>query len=113
MKRIMLSLILALGIHGFFLGMEFDWSKQAFSVSPKSRVISMTLTYIHPQNHAEKPVVGKPVEKKIPQEIFKEKHLSKNEHSYVPEHPKSIEDTFRPEPLLPSLTYPLTEMAWR
>jgi len=97
-KRIMLSLILALGIHGFFLGMEFDWSKQAFPVSPKSRVISMTLTYILPQNHEEKPVVGKPVEKKIPQEVSEKKHLSKNEHSYEPEHPQSIEETFKQEP---------------
>lgn len=131
----MLSLILALGIHGLFLGMEFDWLKQAFPVSPKSRAISMTLTYIHPQNHAEKPVVSKPVspqnkmldkkqkqvvksqppkkrliptktiktpikpvEKKIPQEISEEKHLSKNEPSYVPEHPQFIEETFRQEP---------------
>ena len=135
MKRIMLSVILALGIHGLLLGMEFDWLKKAFPGSPKSRIISMTLTYMHPQNHAEKPAVSKPVfpqnkvldkkqkqvvksqppkkrlipkktiktpikpvEKKIPQEISEEKHLSKTEHSYEPEHPQSIEETFRQEP---------------
>ncbi len=135
MKRTMLALILALGIHGFFLSAEFDWLKQTFPVSPKSRVISMTLSYIHPHNPDTKPVVAKPVffpnkvqekkqqqvvksqppkkrlispktiktpvkpvEKKIPQEIFKEKHLSKNEHAYVPEDSQSIEEAFRPEP---------------
>lgn len=49
-----------------------------------------------PQKTIKTPIT--PVEKKIPQEIFKEKHRSKNEHTYVPEHLQYIEATLKPEP---------------
>jgi protein TonB len=64
-KRILLSLLLALGIHGILLGMDFKWLNKKSTTRPVFRVISMTLTAIPLKRPDPKPAIKKPA---IPKE---------------------------------------------
>jgi len=106
-KRILISLILALGIHGFLLGMEIDRFKKTFPISPKSRVISMTLTYTPSQAHEEKPVTNKPVSpedrliNKKPKQVIKPKPKERTK--------TSIKKSFKPTVQLEEQSLPKVE----
>ena len=45
MRPIIFAALLAIGIHGLFLGMEFDCLKKKYVRMPETRAITMTLTY--------------------------------------------------------------------
>lgn len=60
MKRILLSLALAVAIHGYLLGSEPEWLKVKPTVTPKPRVITMTLTYRLPPGPEPKPPAKPP-----------------------------------------------------
>lgn len=61
MKRILIAAIIAVGIHGLFLGIEFDRTRGGFSESPKSRIVTMTLVSRQPKKTESKPVANKHV----------------------------------------------------
>ncbi|MFC1811829.1 energy transducer TonB [Thermodesulfobacteriota bacterium] len=73
MKRILFSFILALGIHGLLLGMDFRWFKKKTITKPISRVISMTLVNMPLKRLDPKPIIKKPAlpEKKVVTKIQK------------------------------------------
>ena len=48
MRPIIFAALLAIGIHGLLLGMEFDCLKKKHVCRPKTRAITMTLTYFVP-----------------------------------------------------------------
>jgi protein TonB len=60
-KRILLAGIIAVGIHGLFLGIVFDRKRGGFSERPKSRIVTMTLVSRQPEKAALKPVTHKHV----------------------------------------------------
>jgi protein TonB len=47
-RPIIFAALLAIGIHGLFLGMEFDCLKKKYVRMPETRAITMTLTYFVP-----------------------------------------------------------------
>ncbi|MCK4618943.1 MAG: energy transducer TonB [Desulfobacterales bacterium] len=61
MKRILIAAIIAVGIHGLFLGIEFDRTRGGFSERPKSRIVTMTLVSRQPKKAESKPVTNKHV----------------------------------------------------
>ena len=48
MRPIVIATVLAIGIHGLLLGMEFDCLKKKHIYRPETRAITMTLTYFVP-----------------------------------------------------------------
>ena len=63
MRPIIFAALLAIGIHGLFLGMEFDCLKKKYIYRPDTRAITMTLTYLQPQVIQPKPDAIKPAAK--------------------------------------------------
>ncbi len=61
MKRILIAAIIAVGIHGLFLGIEFDRTRGGFSERPESRIVTMTLVSRQPKKAESKPVTNKHV----------------------------------------------------
>ena len=78
MKQILTAGVLALGIHGLLLGMNFKWPGRISLDRPKPRALNMTLTSIPikttPKPSLQKP---KPVIKK-PTIVKKKKHKPKH-----------------------------------
>ncbi|MBU2522255.1 MAG: TonB family protein [Proteobacteria bacterium] len=64
MKRILFAAIIAVGIHGLLLCMEFDWISGKYSGRSKSRIMTMTLIARQPVKAELKPVVSKSTSKK-------------------------------------------------
>ena len=66
MKQILTAGVLALGIHGLLLGMNFKWPGRISLDRPKPRALNMTLTSIpikttpKPSLQKPKPVIKKP-----------------------------------------------------
>lgn len=60
MKRILIAAILALGIHGFLLGLECDWLKRISIQRPRLRVMNMTLVLRQPRMTTPKAALKKP-----------------------------------------------------
>jgi len=58
LKRLLVSLILALGVHGLILGMDFDWLEKTSTVRAKNSVISMSLIAMHPKPPDPSPVIN-------------------------------------------------------
>jgi len=58
-RPIIFAAVLAIGIHGLLLGMEFDWFKKKNVHRPETRAITMTLAYLQPQVIQPKAVVKK------------------------------------------------------
>jgi protein TonB len=48
-RPIIFAAVLAIGIHGLLLGMEFDCLKKKYIYRPDTRAIAMTLAYLQPQ----------------------------------------------------------------
>ncbi len=63
MRPIIFAALLAIGIHGLFLGMEFDCLKKKYIYRPDTRAITMTLAYLQPQVIQPKPDAIKPAAK--------------------------------------------------
>ena len=59
MRPIIFAALLAIGIHGLLLGIEFDCLKKKHIYRSDTRAIDMTLTYLQPQVIQPKPVVKK------------------------------------------------------
>jgi protein TonB len=84
-KRILIAAIIAVGIHGLFLGIEFDRTRGGFSERPKSRIVTMTLVSRQPKKTELKPVANKNVsvdrnkkkakKKKLLAKLKKKKHV--------------------------------------
>jgi len=87
------AVVMALGIHGLLLGMEFNWLNRTPPPKPKPRAVTMTLTYLKPQKQSPKPkpavqqpVVApqkplplvKPIEKPKPKRVFRPKPKPKS-----------------------------------
>jgi protein TonB len=74
-KRITLAAILALGIHGFLLGLKFDVLERISSEMPKLRVMNVTLAPGQPRITTPKasPIKPKPKTKKHPKPFPKPK----------------------------------------
>ncbi len=64
MKRILLAAIIAVGIHGLLLGVEFNRIRGASSERPKSSIVTMTLVTRQPVKAELKPVANKHTSKK-------------------------------------------------
>lgn len=60
MKRITLAALIALGIHGFLLGLKFDVLKRISSEMPKLSVMNMSLAPRQPRMTTPKTAVKKP-----------------------------------------------------
>jgi len=66
MKQILIAAVIALGIHGFLLCLNFKWPESLSLERPKSRVLNMTLTSLpmkttpKPALEKKKPVLKKP-----------------------------------------------------
>lgn len=60
MKRILIAAILALGIHGFLLGLECDRLKRISIQRPRLRVMNMTLVLRQPRMTTPKAALKKP-----------------------------------------------------
>lgn len=78
MKQILTAGVIALGIHGFLLCLNFKWSESLSFERPKSIVLNMTLTSL-PMKSTPKPSLQKPkpVLKK-PTIVKKKKHKPKH-----------------------------------
>lgn len=59
MRPIIFAALLAIGIHGLLLGIEFDCLKKKHIYRSDTRAIDMTLTYLQPQVIQPEPVVKK------------------------------------------------------
>jgi len=59
-KRIIIAAILALGIHGFLLGLKFDRLQRISSERPKLRVMNMSLSIRQPRMTTPKVALDKP-----------------------------------------------------
>ena len=82
MKRIIIAAILALGIHGFLLGLKFDRLKRISSEKPKLRVMNMSLALRQPRMTTPKAAPSKP----------KHKTKKKPKHFPKPKPKKVIKD---------------------
>jgi len=56
-KRILIAAIIAVGIHGLLLGVEFNRTRGASSERPKSSIVTMTLVSMQPGKAESKPVI--------------------------------------------------------
>ena len=65
MRPIIFAALLAIVIHGLFLGMEFDCLTKKHVNRPETRAITMTLAYLQPQVIQSKPDAIKPVAKSV------------------------------------------------
>lgn len=90
MKRLLLAVILALGMHAILFKVDFRWINKVIPTRPRPRLLSMTLTYYQPEKPKSKSVITKPVippekpvhpkkkvKKKKPKRILKPKPIKK------------------------------------
>jgi len=96
-KRIIIAAILALGIHGFLLGLKFDRLKIISSEKPKLRVMNMSLALRQPRMTTTKAAPSKPkvktkkkpkhFPKPKPKKVIKDvnQHEEKDRSKVIPE----------------------------
>lgn len=107
MKRITLAAILALSIHGVFLGLKFDGLRRISSERPKLSVMNMSLAPRQPRMTTPKADVKKPDAKKItkkpkvfpkpkPKKVIKEviQKAEKDPSKAIPEKTVESPETF-------------------
>lgn len=91
MKRLVFAIVLALGMHGLILGMEFKERIKRYPIRPKARVMTMTLAYQQPQKPKPKPVIKKKVAPpKKPSPVIKKKKQKKRKRVTKPTPKKKI-----------------------
>ena len=78
MKRILIAAIIAVGIHGLFLCMEFDWISGRSSGRSKPRIMTMTLVTRQPVKAELKPVANKRTSKKRAAKPKRQKNAEKS-----------------------------------
>jgi protein TonB len=95
-KRIIIAAILALGIHGFLLGLKFDRRQKISSERPKLRVMNMSLSLRQPRMTTPKAAPDKP----------KHKPNKKPKHFPEPKLNKVIKDVIQKAEKDPSKAIP-------
>ena len=96
MKRIIIAAILALGIHGFLLGLKFDRLQKMSSERPKLRVMNMSLSLRQPRMTTPKAALDKP----------KHKSNKKPKHFPGPKPKKVVKDVIQKTEKDPSKAIP-------
>ncbi len=94
MKQIVFALILALGIHGLIFGMEFNWLHNKLQSSPKTRTLTMTLTYREPQKTKPEHFIKKP-DVPVKKIVLPKKKTKKKKPKPVPK-PKPPKKVLKP-----------------
>lgn len=90
MRPIIFAAVLAIGIHGLLLGMEFDSSKNKHAYRPETRAITMTLAYLQPQVIQPKAVVKKSPAKSVLSPKTQKKPLISKKIVKVPVEPEKV-----------------------
>ncbi|MBC8200085.1 MAG: energy transducer TonB [Desulfobacterales bacterium] len=90
MRPIIFAAVLAIGIHGLLLGMEFDWHKKKNVHRPETRAITMTLAYLQPQMIQPKPVVKKSPAKSVLSPEAQKKPLISKKTLRAPVKPEKV-----------------------
>ena len=90
MRPIIIATVLAIGIHGLFLGMEFDWLKKKNVYRPETRAITMTLAYLQPQVIQPKPDVTKSVAKSVSSPKSQKRPVVSKKMARVPAEPEKV-----------------------
>ena len=90
MRPIIFAALLAIGIHGLFLGMEFDCLKKKHVNRPETRAITMTLAYLQPQVIQSKPGAIKPAAKSVLSPKSQEKPVISKKMVRVPVKPEKV-----------------------
>ena len=73
MKQILTAGVIALGIHGLLLCLNFKWPESLFLERPKSRVLNMTLTSLSMKTTPKSDF-------KLPKPVLKEPTIEKKEN---------------------------------
>ena len=94
MKRIIIAAILALGIHGFLLGLKCNPFKRISSERPKLRVMNMSLALRQPKMTTPKAALKKPKHKTKKHPVTK-KIKKKPKHFPKPKPKKVIKDVIQ------------------
>ncbi len=104
MKQIIFALILALGIHMAFFGMEFSWLYNKLPNRPKPRILTMSLTYREPQKAKLKKAIKKPdiPAKKI---VIPKKKIKKRKPKPIPK-PKPPKKVLKPPEIVKKIEQP-------
>lgn len=98
MKRILIATILALGIHGIFLGLTVNPLEKKPFHRLEPRVMTMTLVIRQPQMPISEPVVKPPhppIQKQVPVKIVKKKPVHKGRPEAKPK--KIVKPLVKPE----------------
>ena len=90
MRPIIFAALLAIGIHGLFLGMEFDRFKKKNVYRPEITAVAMTLTYLQPQVIQPKPVVKKSPAKSVLSPKAQKKPLISKKMISAPVKPEKV-----------------------
>ena len=90
MRPIIFAALLAIGIHGLLLGMEFDWLKKKNVYRPETRAITMTLAYLQPQVIQSKPDAIKPAAKSVSSPKSQKKSVVSKKMVRVPVKPDKV-----------------------
>jgi len=93
-KRILISTLLALGIHGILLGLTVDPLEKKPFYRLKPRVMTMTLVMRQPQMPILKPPQP-PIQKQVPVKIVKKKPVHKRRPEAKPK--KIVKPVVKPE----------------
>ena len=88
MKRIAIAAILALGIHGFLLGLKFDLLQRISRISPKPRVMNISLVPRQPRITTPKASASKPKPKIKKHPV--EKTIQKKPKHFLKPKPKKV-----------------------
>ncbi len=90
MRPIIFAAVLAIGIHGLLLGMEFDSSKNKHAYRPETRAITMTLAYLQPQVIQPMAVVKKSPAKSVLSPKTQKKPLISQKMVSAPVKPEKV-----------------------
>jgi protein TonB len=93
-KRIIIAAILALGIHGFLLGLKFDLLQRMPSKKPKLRVMNLSLVLRQPRMTTPKVAPNKPKVKTKKHPVAK-KIKKKPKHFPKPKPKKAIKEVIQ------------------
>ncbi|MCK4467005.1 MAG: energy transducer TonB [Desulfobacterales bacterium] len=90
MRPIIIATVLAIGIHGLLLGMEFDYLKKKRINRPEARAITMTLAYLQPQVIQPKPDAIKPAAKSVLSPKSQKKPVISKKMANAPAEPEKV-----------------------
>ena len=82
--------MLAVGIHGLLLGMEFDCFQKKHVYRPETRAITMTLAYLQPQVRQSKPEVTKSPVRTVLSPKSQEKPVISKKTAMAPVKPEKV-----------------------